>query len=262
MATVSEATVSNSRAAIVARRADGRLTWVGPILLLFARSVFAVAAQGLVATICSMHGSATPWRDAGAWLPLYGTLIDAGCLCLLWWFARREGITLPDLIGFDRNRLGRDFLFGLALIPPSLVFILGGNFASSFLVYRNFNMPQIFQPLPLWPTLYAVLIFPLIWGIVEQTTYNGYVLPRFQVLSGSTALSVAVVAFVWSFQHTVMPLTFDHHFMIYRLLSPIPFSTFITLVYLRLRRILPLAIAHWLMDGGAAFVGTLWPLIR
>jgi len=143
---------------------------VGPILLLFARSVFAVAAQGLVATICSMHGSATPWRDAGAWLPLYGTLIDAGCLCLLWWFARREGITLPDLIGFDRNRLGRDFLFGLALIPPSLVFILGGNFASSFLAYGNFNMPQIFQPLPLLPTLYAVLIFPLVWGIVEQTT--------------------------------------------------------------------------------------------
>ena len=63
-------------------------------------------------------------------------------------------------------------------------------------------------------------------------------------------MSVAVVAFVWSFQHTVMPLTFDHHFTVYRLLSPIPFSTFITLVYLRIRRILPLAIAHWLMDGG------------
>ena len=47
-----------------------------------------------------------------------------------------------------------------------------------------------------------------------------------------------------------MLLTFDHHFMIYRLFSPIPFSTFITLVYLRIRRIPPLAIAHWLMDGG------------
>ena len=231
-------------------------------MLLFARSVFAVVAQGLVAAIYMTHGSVTPWRDAGTWLPLYGTSIDAGCICLLWWFARREGITLLDLIGFNRHRLGRDFLFGLALIPPSLLLILCGNFASNLLVYGTFDLPQIFEPLPLFATLYAVLIFPLVWGITEQTTYNGYVLPRFQVLSGSTGFAVAVVALIWSLQHAVMPLTFDLRFMIYRLLSPIPFSIFITLVYLRIRRVLPLATAHWLMDGGAAFVGSLWPLLR
>lgn len=35
-----------------------------------------------------------------------------------------------------------------------------------------------------------------------------------------------------------------------------------TLVYLRIRRIVPLATAHWLMDGGDAFVGSLLPLLR
>ncbi len=100
----------NSRAALLERRAAGRLTWSGPALMLFARSTLAVAAQGLVAAICAARGSATPWRDAGAWLPAYGTLIDVGCLCLLWWLARREGVTLRDLIAFDRKRLGRDFL--------------------------------------------------------------------------------------------------------------------------------------------------------
>jgi hypothetical protein len=40
----------------------------------------------------------------------------------------------------------------------------------------------------------------------------------------------AVVVFSWSFQHVVMPLTFDPDFMLYRLLSSIAFSTFITLV--------------------------------
>ena len=166
------------------------------------------------------------------------------------------------MIGFDRQRLGRDFLFGLVLIPPSLLFIYAGIIASSLLVYGNLDAPQIFEPLPLLPTLYAVLIFPLVWGVTEQTTYNGYLLPRFQVLSGSTGFAVAAVAFSWSFQHVVMPLTFDADFMVYRLLSPIAFSTFVTLVYLRVRRILPLATAHWLMDGGATFVGTLWPLLR
>jgi membrane protease YdiL (CAAX protease family) len=119
-----------------------------------------------------------------------------------------------------------------------------------------------FAPLPLPATLYAVLIFPLLWGITEQTTYNGYVLPRFQMLSGRTAMAVAMVALVWSAQHAVMPLTFDPAFMLYRLLSPLAFSTFIALVYLRLRRIVPLATAHWLMDGAAAFLGSLLPLLR
>src|SRR3954467_1486330 len=79
----------------------------GPALKLFARSAFAVATQGLVAAIYATHGSGTPWRDAGAWLPVYGTLIDAGCLCLPWWLAQRKGITVLDLIGFDRKREGR-----------------------------------------------------------------------------------------------------------------------------------------------------------
>ncbi len=259
---MSDATFPNSPAAIRERRDAGLLTWCGPVLLLFARPVFAVAAQGLVALIYATHKSATPWRDAGAWLPVYGTLVDAGCLCLLWRFARREDIAPLELMTFDRKSIGRDFLLGLALIPPSLFFILAGNLGSNLVVYGRLGMPQILQPLPLLATLYAVLVFPLVWGFTEQTTYNGYVLPRFQVLSGSTVFAVAVVALVWSFQHAVMPLTFDEHFIVYRLLSPIPFSTFITLVYLRMRRILPLAIAHWLMDGGAAFAGSLWPLLR
>lgn len=259
---MSQATAPNAHAALLERRAAGRLTWFGPSVLLFARSLFAVAAQGLVAIIFAAQGSSSPWRDAAAWLPVYGTLIDAGCLALLWRLARREGLRLVDLTGFDRRRLGHDLLLGVALIVPSLVFILGGNMAASLLVYGRADVPLIFEPLPLVAALYAVLVFPLVWGITEQTTYNGYLVPRLRALSGSTTLAVAVVAFAWSFQHVMMPLTLEPDFMLYRLLSPIPHSTFVILVYLRLRRILPLATAHWLMDGGAAFYGTLWPLLR
>jgi membrane protease YdiL (CAAX protease family) len=229
--------------------------------MLFARSALAVAAQGLVAAIYAAKGSSTPWLDAAVWFPLYAILIDGGCLGALWWLARREGITLLDLTGFDRERFGRDLLFGIALIVPSLVLILGGIYASSLLVYGNFGAPDILNPLPLLPALYAVLIFPLVWGITEQTTYNGYLVPRFQTLSGSTSIAVVVVALAWSFQHAVMPLTFDPDFMLYRALAPIPFSVFQVLLYLRLRRIVPLATAHWLMDGGDAFARTLWPLL-
>jgi membrane protease YdiL (CAAX protease family) len=252
------ATGQNSYDALVRRLLAGTLTWRGPALMLFARAGCAVGAQALVAGVFAVRSSPTPWHDSEPWLPVYGTLIDVGCLALLWRFTRREGIRLFDLIGFDRTRLGRDALLGLALIPPSLAFILAGIYATGWLLYRTLTPPYLFEPLPLPAALYGVLVFPFVWGLTEQMTYNGYLMPRFEVLCRSTSVAVACVAFAWSLQHSFMPLTFDPKFMAFRLLSPVPFSIFVTLVYLRLRRLIPLAIAHALMDGASVLL----PLLR
>ena len=125
------------------------------------------------------------------------------------------------------------------------------------LVEKRIDWTGIFFAL----ALTIVIVFPLLWGFTEQMTYNGYLAPRIQALGG-TALAVGLVAFSWSFQHAVMPVRFDADYMLYRALSPIPFSIFIILVYLRIRRIVPLAIAHWLMDGASVFASALWPLLR
>ncbi|HEX7061784.1 MAG TPA: hypothetical protein VF200_07415 [Woeseiaceae bacterium] len=92
-----------------------------------------MAAQALVAGIFLLRGSPNPWQAAGPWLPVYGTLIDAGCLMPLWWLTRREGICLLDLVGFARRRLVRDVLLGLAIIPLCLAFILGGVYGAGWL---------------------------------------------------------------------------------------------------------------------------------
>jgi membrane protease YdiL (CAAX protease family) len=246
-------------ASLVRLENTGALTWRGPLLMLVARSAFAVVAQALVAVIFALRSSPAPWHAAEPWMPVYGTLIDLGCLTLLWRLTRREGTGLRDLIGFDRSRLGRDLLLGLALIPVGLALILGGIYATGWLVYGTRTPPYLFGQLPLPAALYATVVFPFIWGLTEQMTYNGYLAPRFHVLCRSTSLSVALVSMAWSFQHAVMPLTFDPKFMVVRALSPLPFSVFQTLLYLRLRRLIPFAIAHALMDGASAFTGVLLP---
>ena len=53
-------------------------------------------------------------------------------------------------------------------------------------------------------------------------------------------------------------LTFDEKFMVFRLLSSVPNSVFQTLLYLRLRRVVPFALAHALMDGATVLI----PLLR
>jgi membrane protease YdiL (CAAX protease family) len=249
-------------AALVQRENGGALTWRGPLLMLVARSTFAVVAQAVVAVIFALRSSPAPWHDAEPWLPVYGTLIDAGCLTLLWRLTRREGIALRDLIGFDRTRLGRDLLLGLALIPAGIALIFGGTYTTGWLVYGRGTPPYFFGELPLPAALYGVFVFPFIWGLTEQMTYNGYLAPRFRVLCRSTILSVALVSIVWSFQHAVMPLTFDPKFMVVRALSPLPFSVFQTLLYLRFRRLIPFATAHALMDGASVAIGVLLPHLQ
>ena len=248
----------NSRAALVERSEAGTLTWRGPALTLFARAALAVVAQGVVAAVFFLRESPTPWHDAEPWFPVYATLIDAGCLTLLWRLTRHEGIGPFDLVGFERSRLGRDVLLGLALIPASLVFIFGGTYGAGWIVYGKVQQPYFLGGLPLWASLYGVLVFPFLWGLTEQMTYNGYLLPRFQLLSRSTSVAVAVVAFVWAMQHAFMPLTFDAKFMEYRLFASVPNSLFEVLLYLRLRRVVPFAIAHALMDGATVLI----PLLR
>lgn len=244
----------NSHEALLARRGAALLSWRGPALMLFARAACAVGAQAVVAAIFALRASPTPWHAAEPWLPVYGTLIDAGCLALLWQLTHREGIRLFDLIGFERTRLVHDTLLGISLIPVSLVFIFSGIYAAGWLLYGTLTPPLLFGRLPLPAALYGLLVWPFLWGLTEQMTYNGYLLPRFQVLCRSTIMAIVLVAFAWSAQHAFMPLTFDARFMAFRLLSSVPNSLFQTLLYLRLRRVLPLAIGHALMDAATVLL--------
>ena len=49
----------------------------------------------LNATVFGLLHRSSAWRSAGAWWPVYGTLVDICCLGLMARFARRERIGLP-----------------------------------------------------------------------------------------------------------------------------------------------------------------------
>jgi hypothetical protein len=96
--------IVNSTAEIQQRVAAGKITWAGPLIMLVARSILAVICQVLVAAIF-FRGSADGWDQAGEWWRVYGTAIDAGCILLLLWLTRREGIRLFDLGSYGPQRL-------------------------------------------------------------------------------------------------------------------------------------------------------------
>ena len=242
----------NSEEANRIRIAEGRAPRFGPMLMLFARPTSILLAQGityLLFLVIDVPNASVAIRN---WWPVYGTLGDLGCLALLLWLTRREGIRLTDLIGLDLKKLKTEIPLGVGLfllIFPVTIF--GGGMLAQLIVYGKINpeFPEytFTHMLPPLALLYARIIWWPIWSATEEMTYNGYALPRLLVQTKSRWISVITVAFFFSLQHSFLMLA-GFQFGFYMFLTFLPLSIAMLLAYLRLRRLPPLIIAHWLMD--------------
>ena len=243
----------NSPAEIQKRVAAGKITWTGPLIMLVARSILAVICQALVAAIF-FRGSAGAWEEAGQWWTVYGTAIDAGCLVLLFWLTRREGIRLLDLGNYSRERWLRDVLIGLGLFAVLFPTLL---FAPLTFIMAALDVAPPMGVLPMAGLLYSLIIWPVIWAFTEDNTYLGYSLPRIEALTGRAWIAVVVVAFFAALQHVFLPFRLEWQWLVARFVAFVPFTIVYCLLYLRQRRLLPIHVLHWASN----FVSPLLALI-
>ncbi|HVM76410.1 MAG TPA: CPBP family glutamic-type intramembrane protease [Candidatus Saccharimonadales bacterium] len=244
---------ANSRQQIRQRVEQRKITWNGPLLVVVSRTVFILLAQGVVAVILWSRGAREPWLSAGSWWTVYATLVDVGCLTLLWKFTRAEGIKIRDLVGPIRLRYGRDLLLGAAVLLVIFpLFAGGGTLASRWLygVYQVNLYPGILSArvLPVWAVFYSRFIWWMIWSPTEEMTYAGYALPRIEALSGRKWVAVAIVGFWWTVQHPFLPFIADWRCFLWRFVAFLAGVLALVLIYLRIRRLAPLILAHWVMD--------------
>jgi membrane protease YdiL (CAAX protease family) len=254
--TADEAEDANSKSALTKRAAAGRLKWSGPLLVVMGRSVLIIVAQAFVACVSWLRFHSWSWNGAAKWWTVYGTLVDAGCLTLMAVYTHKEGIRLRDLIGRVRLRWGRDLFVGLGCLLLIFPFFALGFPAASWLVYGNFQQPAFAgmlsgRVLPWWAVVYSLSVWWLVWSPTEEMTYQGYALPRFEVLFGSRLKAMVIVSFWWALQHSFLPFILDWRYVAWRFLAFLPGVVAFMLIYLRLRRLPPLILAHWMMDISA-----------
>lgn len=242
----------NSAEGIRSRLAAGRMPRYGPMLMLFARPAFILIAQGMTLLLLRLMNVANANVAIRNWWSVYGTLVDFGCLGLLIWLTRREGIRLLDLVSFVKSKLKVDFAVGLGILLivfPLSVFVFGR--LAMQLTYGSLNpvFPEgtFIRTLPLLAVLYSRILWWPVWSATEELTYNGYALPRLVALTRSPWLSVLIVSFFFSIQHSFLAIaTFRQG--IYMFLIFVPLTIAEGIIYLRVRRLTGLIIGHWLMD--------------
>ena len=223
-----------------------------PVLMVLVRPALAFAAQGIVVLLFMQFQIQSPTVAVRNWWTVYGTLVDIGCLALLFWLTKAEGINLFSLVSFDKRKLKKDILIGVVIflvVFPITVF--GGSMLAGFLAYGKLqpDLPEgaLTRFLPLWGVLYSRLIWWPIWSFTEELTLQGYALPRLQMLTKKTWLSILWVGFCWALQHSFLPwINFQHGLFLFIMFVPLVIVS--QLIYLRLGRLMPMIIGHWLMD--------------
>lgn len=241
--------------AIAARR----VTWLGPLLVLTGRSVFLILAQAVVAAVFLLLGNPSPWLAAAPWWSVYGNLADLGCLALMVYFTRKEGLRLRDLIGRIRWRWGFDLFLGLSfllLIAPCFNIIAKPVSLIAFGTQTPNLYPGLLagRSLPLWAVVYSFSIWLMIWTPTEEMTYEGYALPRIFALARNRWIAVLLVSFWWALQHSFIPLIPDWRYLLWRFLAFWPAMAAMNLLYLWIRRLPPFIVAHWVLDALALWI--------
>lgn len=173
-------------------------------------------------------------------------LIDLAALGLVALAMRAEGRRLRDLFGPFR---WIDLAWGALLLVILVVGFFASNFAANLLVYGGAPpipsgdaMPSV----PLWVGLVAVLIAPLTIALSEEAVYRGYAQPRLQPRLGRLG-ALVVVAAVFGIQHIGFALTSGPDIAA-KVLTTLFAGLLLGGLWLWMRRLMPLVLAHWGLD--------------
>jgi membrane protease YdiL (CAAX protease family) len=197
----------------------------------------------------NLNGSASsrPWIDLS--YQVSGLVFALAPVALvLWLLARNPGSNPARLIGLDGRRPGGDAWRGMALFV-----VVGAGTLGVYAAGRALGITTAIQTNGLgeyWWSIPILLLSALKNGLLEEIVVVGYLVDRLERL-GMKAWWIIVLTAV---------LRGSYH--LYQGIGPfignVAMGVIFTAVYLRYRRVMPLVVAHVLLDA-VGFIG--YPLL-
>jgi hypothetical protein len=231
------------------RKNEGVLPWKWPFLMLPVRTLLFFVFGLLFLFVLGLQKGANPLQQVTRWWFFQVIFTNIVCFLLLRRLVKKEGVFYFSLFSIDRSLIKQDLRIFLLILVPSGILGVGGMFGSSLLLYGDLSPLAIMnQRLPVWASAAALLVFPATIALVESPTYFGYCLQRIEAVSGCRLAAFPLSVFFLAIQHVCIPLVFEANYLVWRFLSFLPLAVFFGWVYLRVRRLLPLVIVHFLMD--------------
>ena len=212
-------------------------------ILLF--TVFGAIIVGFFALL----GNETPLKAAEKWWPFQAIFANIATYFILRMFLKKEGLNYVSIFNYEKGRKKKDVVETLWLLIVGMIVGAIPLYLCAYLLLGTFSLPTtMFQEIPLWALIIALIVFPLSNAFVETPTYIGYALPRIQKETGKRWLAILLAGLALAFQHIALPLVFDLPYMLWRFLSFVPLALVLACIYTRTKRLFPIALAHFLID--------------
>jgi Type II CAAX prenyl endopeptidase Rce1-like len=232
----------------------------GTPLLVPTRIGLWVGIQLAIAGLLIVGGAAAvgdALNAAAAWWMVYAVIVDLGTLGAIAWLIRREGVTYRSLLGPPAAvwQIALGALGVLAATLPAVAY--GTEVTKAF--YGDATLPMFAMvDVPVWASVFAVLLGPLLAELAEPVAYLGILLPWLERRIRRSWLAATVVVAIWAAEHAFYPLLTDDGgldlaFAAYRVVSVLPFLAVWTAIYYAFgRRLLPIMVARLVFNGGTA----------
>ncbi len=228
------------------------LVW--PACLLFFRTISFYAVGLVLVLVISLLGHPHPWQEVTRWWTYQVIVTNGICFLVLAYLQRKAGERFSGLYRFTRAMMKRDILIILALIIPSGIIgyysvVIAGQ------IFYGSNPPEfMMQSLPIAAAVASVVLFPLSNALIETTTYFGYSFEGLVKGGLPIALALLVASLCLAMQHIAIPLFLDGKYIVWRIVSFLPFALFVGLVYAKIRRLVPIVVLHYLADLPLAII--------
>jgi hypothetical protein len=232
----------------------------GAPLLVPTRIGLWVGVQLVIAGLLIVGGAAAvgdALNAAAAWWMVYAVVVDLGTLGLIAWLIRRQRVIYRSLPGPPAAvwQVALGALGVLAATIPAVAY--GTEVTKAF--YGGATLPMFAMvDVPVWASVFAVLLGPLLAELAEPVAYLGILLPWLERRTGRSWLAATIVVVIWAAEHAFFPLLtndggLDLAFAAYRVVSVLPFlAVWTALYYAYGRRLLPIMVARLVFNGGSA----------
>lgn len=209
------------------------------------RTLLLLGTDGISFLGFRLSGSDRPLTYALLGSNVWIVLVDVITVLVVARLLLREGSSLTKLL--DPRPVGKTAAWGLLAFVILMVAFLVATFVGNLVVYHG-PPPTTADSLhvPLWYGLWSIVLMPVTVAVAEESLYRGYLQPRFHARFGRVG-GVVVVAVLFSLQHVAFSLgSWDG--VATRLIATFLSGLVFGALYVWLKRLAPLVIAHWLID--------------
>ena len=242
-----------------------------PLLLPWLRVALVALAALITTGIIAATGQPVGVATASLYAALYLLPVNILCLLAVRRLVHSDGGTIRGMIGFEPVRLGRDILWGLlwlcVLYFPFVLAVIGtmfalygtdafGHFESVFAPDQG-ALPPISTGAAIFIGIVVVLTFAPLNAPTEELVFRGYSQGRLQTLWGKRAIAILLPSIAFSVQHIFFATT-SAGMLVYAVAFFV-WGVGSGLIYQRQRRLMPLIVAHVIVNLATSVPALLVP---